>query len=350
MLILNDIHLGVQRSAGTTLASATSLRNWLLGQTTQVLADTDGPVLIAGDLFDGFNVTTETLAHTYFMFSTWLAAKTQAKLYLLPGNHDLSRDSTKMSSFHLLQLLLSAQFPAQVVNLNEPGHVAGNIYAVPHLANQELFDAALAEMRGHLQGVPGEKWLVLHANYDNHFAVQADHSLNVTPEQADEFALVDTTLLFAHEHQTRQPKSNVICMGNQFPSSIADCLGNDAKFAHVIIGDLMLDKVKTWQRQGSYAELDWTLDLASVDPDLEFIRVVGTADYTDNAAVVDAINTLRQSHPAFVITNAVQIKSLNDQDDTAASLEAAQEFDVLAYVYAKLDAKQVEKLKELQHA
>ena len=51
LLILNDCHIGVKRSAGTTPASALALRRYLLDSFRSLLPD-DKDVLVLGDLFD----------------------------------------------------------------------------------------------------------------------------------------------------------------------------------------------------------------------------------------------------------------------------------------------------------
>lgn len=95
---------------------------------------------------------------------------------------------------------------------------------VCHLPNQALFDDAIES----LFPLPDLAYVCLHCNYDNHFAQQSDHSLNLSAEVAQRFAQQHTHLIFAHEHQQRD-FSHVHIIGNQIPSSIADCLGNTSK-------------------------------------------------------------------------------------------------------------------------
>ena len=232
-LSINDVHLGVIRASGTTPKTAADLRQYLLSSLRCLLfKHLDKDVIINGDLFDTFNVPMPDVLAFYQIATEWLQhSRGTCQLILGRGNHDFSKDSAKMSSFDFIAAILAVQFPGRrVVAVTEPQMIFEGIYMIPHMPNQDMFDLELSR-------VPADASLVLvHANYDNEFAVESDHSLNVSREQAQKLTEAGVTLIFGHEHIQRN-YANIIIVGNQFPSSIADCVGNDNKKALIISCD-----------------------------------------------------------------------------------------------------------------
>jgi len=238
-LLLNDVHLGVIRTSGTTPQTAMAIRERLQQQLQDLLMQhLDKDIIINGDLFDTFNVPMQDVLRFYVTAAAWLNASEVPQvtpdrapespfMVLGRGNHDSSKDSSKMSSFDFIARILQAQFPYRVLIVTEPTMVFDGIYMIPHMPNQDQFDLELTK-------VPeGASMVLLHANYDNHFAVEADHSLNVSEDQAASLIARGKTLVFGHEHIQRN-YANIIITGNQFPSSVADCLGNKNKNAYTI--------------------------------------------------------------------------------------------------------------------
>jgi hypothetical protein len=262
-------------------------------------------------------------------------------LFLAAGNHDLSRDSQKLSSFHLLATLLQWQHPSRVTIILEPQRISTNaldFYVIPHLVDQAAFDTALSQIP------PDTTYVFLHANYDNHFAVQADHSLNVSQEQAQTLIDQGHILVFGHEHQQRTLPSLVIT-GNQFPTSIADCLGNSSKRAFNV-NHTGHGFIETWNTENSFYRVDWR-EIDTVPADAQFIRVEGQAELEEAAEAVKLIGKLRQSHSAFVISNAVKVRQDELSQEDVESLEDVKKFDILKYLLESLTEDQAKKVKEL---
>ena len=354
MLILNDIHIGVQRKGGTTPASQEALRTYLFSEVQAALdAATDPHALVLGDLFDDFEVSPRDWIETYAMFSAWLRAGSGRHLTLSAGNHDHSAKGDRVSSFQMLCRVLRDRFHDQLtlVMVDAWAEVAPGVYALAHCVNQDIFDLRLAEV-----AKQSPKVLLLHANYDNKFAAVSDHSLNVSEEQAAEFMKHGTALIFAHEHQARRfiwktsacgitdtlfrLDAGVYVLGNQFSTSVSDCLGNDAKFAHILKGG-QLTKVQTWSADGvnGYAQINWR-DLAGHTGEQGFIRVAGEAKSSEAAEVINAIAKFRQRSKAFVISNAVAIDGIVSAESLPASFEAAKAFDVVNFVHRHLDDRE----------
>jgi metallophosphoesterase superfamily enzyme len=327
LTILNDLHIGAQRAAGTTPLTAWQLRQYLLEEFERLVVACDGPLLILGDLFDTGHIPMADLLRVWQALSNHL--EQGYELILVAGNHDYEKTLTTLSSFQFLCKLLQTQHKQMLQVIDEPTEVPRwNMHVIPHLPNQDLFDVAL-------QNAPECEHLLVHCNYDNKFAVQADHSLNMSMDQA--MRAKCKHVIFAHEHQQKNALGGkVVIIGNQFPSSVADCLGNDSKRLLLLTGpDLYL--VETWSREGNYAEQDWR---ALKDDGCKFIRVVGEASAAEAADVVSAISKFRNKAKALVITNAVKIEGTADGEQIQITLEQVKSFDVLSALLECLDERE----------
>jgi DNA repair exonuclease SbcCD nuclease subunit len=232
VLVTSDLHLGTARVAGTTPKSAQALRTYLQDELRALMhAHQDTHVVINGDLFDEYAVPVADILGFYQTASAWLDRTDDGsqKLVLGAGNHDLSKDSSRMSSFEFVAEILRQSYPDNVIVVLQPQMIFDGVYMIPHVANQDLFELALDQ-------VPADAEVVLlHANYHNGFTTQSDHSLNLSEDQALKLIQPGRTLVFGHEHIGRTALSGgVLVVGNNFPSSIADCLGNSTKRALVI--------------------------------------------------------------------------------------------------------------------
>lgn len=333
--IINDTHLGVRRNAGTTPASAQALTLWQEERFTELLGKAKGTdLVILGDLFDSFTVDYRTLLFAYDALVKFLEMTEAATLHLVAGNHDLSKDSSKLGALHLLYTLLYMTFESdarKVVKLHvEPGQI-GPLWVIPHQPNQDLFDLALEAVPAKATGV------LLHANYDNYFAQRADHSLNLSEEQAQQ---LPGWIIVAHEHQFRTAlDERLIVVGNQIPTSVSDCLGADHKYYAVydvdkdgvqLVPYLVVDQI--------FRRVDWqAYAYTGSEDDTKFIRVEGEATANQAADVVTAIAWARKMRNAFVITNAVKVEGSAMLEGLPESLEKAKEFDVMAAVLELLD-------------
>lgn len=350
LLVVNDTHIGVNRTGGTTPTSSDSLRNYLHRKFRNLL-DLSDEVLVNGDLFDTFQIPVSDMLSAYITIAEWLNSKGR-KLYLLPGNHDLSKNSANMSSFELMARLLTMQHPDKVRYIQGGAWVDQDrgLYGISHVPNQDIFDLELSKVPD------GVKYLFLHVNVDNAMAGQADHSLNITREQAKQLTKRGVTIVVGHEHQGRELMGDkVIVTGNPFPSSVSDCLrhgdaqADGTKRALLIDGDDM-ELVPTWSvkdQDGGYREVDWR-DLGSVrDTEQIFIRVSGKADSSEAAEVIKEISKLRQRSDAYVITNAVKVDSVDGDDDLEASIEEIKAVSVLDILLSMLDEPQQAVVREL---
>ena len=354
MIIINDTHLSVNRVSGTTPQSREDLRNYVFAEFDKLLDITDNNDLcILGDLFDGFEVAPRDWLDAYLLLSGWCENNPDNTLYLVAGNHDISPRALKVSAFETLGTVLVKQFEnVKVIGIDETLTVDGYIHLVAHHRNQELFDLTLAKV---LSSCQRGDYVLLHANYDNKFAEQADHSLNVSAEQALEFTKKGASLVFAHEHQSRveiphgtpADGGSVVCLGNQIPTSVSDCLGNSSKYYWSLDGN-GLQKFEYWKVGGDngYQAIDWR-DINQGATGAKFIRVVGDAVNAEAAQVIDAIHRFRQKSNAFVITNAVKIEGIADIESLPEAFEASRKFDVMEFVYGQLNEAEAEVIRKI---
>lgn len=340
--VLNDLHLGVQRCAGTTPVSAQALRDWLMQSYADTLAalPEDETLLLNGDVFDGYAVPLSVVGQFVQTTADWLRG-TRRYVVMSRGNHDISRDSTNLSSFDFAGQVLKLLAPAQVTVVTAPQAFDFG-YVVPHAANQDIFNAWLGE-------VPAGCCVFLHANFSSGFAARSDHSLDLSFEQASE--LIEQhgcSLVFAHEHQARAAFGDrLIITGNQWPSSIADCLNNPGNKKHhlrIAAGGHTLRR--TWDGTEDFAEIPWH-DLASSNTSARFIRVTGEATAAEAADMVNTIARYRRDSQAFVISNAVSVEGRKLEDGAEATVEALKTFNPLDLVLELLEPKQAAKIRKL---
>lgn len=342
-LVINDLHLGVQRTGGTTNQSAAALREFAHDKHRNLLslAGSGDTVIVNGDLADAYDIPLAEALDIYAAAYEWLST-TRGKLVWALGNHDLSKDSTRLGTVAFVGRLLQTQFRDQFTLIHEPTALTSEDYIIPHVANQDLFDLELSRIP------EGTKRLYLHCNYDNSFAGQADHSLNLSRDQAKTLVKRGMTLILGHEHQGRTLMNDqVIIVGNQFPTSVSDCLRHgdaqaDGRKYCLLIDSEDMELIPTWSPRdsiGGFHEVDWR-DLSSAPEGRHFIRVTGTADSAEAAAVIKAISSLRQQSDAFVITNAVKVDGVQEVDAIAESIEDIKSVSVLDLLMEMLTEQQ----------
>jgi hypothetical protein len=315
--ILNDLHIGAIRSAGTTPETQLALRKRLLDKFSELLP-VDQDLMLLGDLFDTNNVALSDVLQTLMHLHKWLTDNPRRKLFNVYGNHDASKTSTVLSSFQFLGKLLSKLFPDRYVHIEKPTMTEYG-YVVPHMLNQVQFDHALTE-------VPTTPYLFVHCNYDNHFAAQSDQSLNISAEQAKDCKA--KMIVFAHEHHARDI-GKVRIPGNQMASSVSDWLPRTNKRYLTICDDGTANYTDCAVRADEFAEIDVN-ELETYNGKALFIRVSGSATSEESAGVVTKLNKFRKRSEALVITNAVAVETADGiVTDFESTLDAAKNFSVM---------------------
>lgn len=296
LAIINDRHTDTTRHAGTTPKSAEALRSAALKSLADdVAAAFNQDLMLLGDLFSSITVPSRLVADVRAIFSN-RAKHSLGATYLVAGNHDISKNSSEYSSFDLLAATLADYRNVKVIR--QPCDIPHG-HVIPHLQNQDLFNAAIAKA-AKKQGPA----LFLHCNIDNGFA-QADHSLNLTKDQ-----ILTLTgfkhIIVGHEHNKRF-MGKVKIIGNQFPTSISDCLNCTKKYKGVLSGDeLRLEETADIAQM--FCELSLEEFMLGERPTTPFIRISGSVDAATAGKVISAIAAFRRASDAFVIANNVKIE------------------------------------------
>ena len=345
MLVISDTHCSVQRMTGTTPATQIALRDYVRNALADLLKQHEGEhVVCNGDFFDAFQVDTAELIKAYEILVSHMQT---GSLTMIMGNHDASAKGDKVSSFHLLCHFLNEAAPSKfrMIDHNDGfTEVFGNVYAVSHCMNQDLFDLEINKAAA-FDGAG--KYLLLHANYKNGHAEGSSHSLNLNDDHVGNLMRAGWTLVLGHEHVGAEYRSGrVIVVGNQFPSSVVDCIGDETKHALLIKDDGTHELIETWRAEGDYIEVDWKeLDTVA---NQRFVRVTGDATASQAADVINTIAKVRAASDALIIANAVKVEGVElVADMTIESVDQIKRFDVLSAILEKLEPREAEVVRGL---
>ena len=119
VLFIGDPHIGRRFTTGVPSHRIGDREEFLFSTFKRLLNPTDPlitKIVIVGDLFDKFIVNPTYVYDTYEVFKQ---VSDKIDVYLIPGNHDLSKDVTKKSSFQLLTITVSGLDNIHVIEKNE---------------------------------------------------------------------------------------------------------------------------------------------------------------------------------------------------------------------------------------
>ena len=317
-LVLNDTHLGIGRRIGTTPKSQLALEEWMFQKFEECLKIPHDRLIIAGDMYDKRNVPEHVMMRTIQLLQN-------EDVIILAGNHSLGGNYTDHT-------LCSEEFIANILGISfekQPRKIEGNIYLLPHQFNQQAHEEAI-------QNVPDNCILLAHCNIDSSFAV-GDHSLNLSKEEIKILKEKNVRILAAHEHQQRRYMGVVDVIGNQWPSSIADCLGNSTKRC-AVIEDGEVTFHETWRAENDYIEIPYT-ELKHTDH--KFVRITGecpTAIYSD---VVREIANFRKDSEAFIVASAVK-PEVKERETIEQEVD---QFNITQLLLEQIDETYIEDVK-----
>lgn len=293
-LILNDLHLGVRRQGGTTKKSREALETLMIDEFESCLETPHDYLIILGDLFDRRNVEEHVMARVVNLLQ-------RESCVIVAGNHDLEGIYDHTMS--------SAEFVARISNsrwVTRPEKFI-ELQIIPHMHSQEEFNKAIQEC-------PDDTILLVHCNIDSPFA-HGDHSLNLSLAQMKDLADRGVDVIAGHEHTKRQVM-NVTILGNQFPSSISDCIGGD-KYLHVLEGE-EIEEICTWSKKNYHS----SHEIPSKQYD--FINITGECELAEYPAIVKEVAELRKSSDAFIVKNSVKVKEFTAEN----SVEEITKFNI----------------------
>lgn len=336
LTIINDTHIGANRSAGTTPHSQFALKQ-ALHSGLRALLPTEGDLLINGDLFDTNNVSLWDVMETFYILDDWLKAHPTSNLYNSRGNHDASKNSVVLSSFDFLGGLLTRAHPQAYKHIVKP-LMTEHGYIIPHCLNQDAFNQELIE-------VPACDYLFLHCNYDNGFAAELDHSLNLSADQAAALTQVRKHIVLGHEHHPNT-HGKIQIPGNQLATSVGDWQqGADKGFLRIVQGEI---EYVTWATKADqYVEMPYDrLEFT----DHPFVKVIGQAAAEDTGKIVTLLNRYRSKSTALVVTNGVKFIS----EDTGAimeqNLQSVETYSIWNALEAILTADEIADVKKANEA
>ncbi len=272
--------------------------------------------MILGDLFNKPKVDNWVFLQVLEMLFAHCMNNDHGEVILVRGNHDSkSKDRQSICSLEMLASLLGDSVTLVFEKPYAFRDDNKSHYIIPHMFNQEQFDTEISSVDASVD------FLYIHANVDNYFA-QGDHSLNLSKDQAKTLSDKGVTVICAHEHQARRPFDNVIVIGNQFPTSVADSKGNSEK-SFLRIEDGKIERIRTWTNNSYWNVTPDTLD--QVPDDAQFVRVNGETNKSDFASVIQKVDQFRKKSNAFVVSNAVKVIS----EDVTITAEDAANIDVV---------------------
>ncbi len=328
-LTISDLHQGLTRKTGVTIDSLEQFENDKIKDLVELLSQhQDKEVFVAGDLFNSHRVPLNSILQV----ATALLDHPQA-VFIIAGNHDLSKNTLKMSSMTFLSEWLTIHATNVTVIFEPTTLVVGDkrILMVPHMPNQELFNTAI-------ENSAQADILITHCNYENNFAVEKDHSLNMTKEQAKKFKLV----ISGHEHNSRKV-GNVWMVGSFAPCNVSEAAVE--KHSHIFDPQkLTMTPVSTKDQVDhySYAEIHWRDIEAACD--VGFLNIVGEATAAEAPTVLSAVAALRKKSSSYMIKNSVTVETIVLGDIEGASFDSINTWELLSNILKDNHKKRLEEL------
>lgn len=208
--VLGDPHLGRRFKTGVPLHRAGERERLHLAEFSERLAASEARLHVnMGDLFDRFIVPPEIVLFAAECYREVAAANPATTFILLRGNHDVSRDTARRSSFDLFTCLVR-EIPNIIVVDSEP-LVWGGYGFVPYTPFQPT-SALVEALPDGLNAVFG------------HWDVQDWGGDNVIPTQILAAKAINLAIT-GHDHLARQEKRHgvdIILTGSMQPFSHAE--------------------------------------------------------------------------------------------------------------------------------
>lgn len=116
---IGDPHLGRIFKTGVPSSKLGVREEMVYEQFEELLNTESNCVVVVGDLFDKSLVHPSVLYRTFNILEKCSKEQPNKQFYILPGNHDLSKDKTKISTYILLSIMCN-HLPNVCVILDEP--------------------------------------------------------------------------------------------------------------------------------------------------------------------------------------------------------------------------------------
>jgi len=336
--LISDLHMGLSRTAGVTDSSLRQYEEDKLTFLSQFLSENeDKEIIIAGDLFDKNLVSLSTLLSVLRVISNH-----PEHIWILAGNHDLSKNTMTMSSFDFLGQVVNLLPVSTGISLvTKPVLIKRHsLVMIPHLSNQEIFDKALSDYSNE------DYTLITHCNYDNFFSLDKDHSLNLTLEQAQGFKQV----ISGHEHSIRDV-GYVHMIGSFVPCKVKEAASpKRTHLFNTVTGKLEVMQSLNQDKIGAYSEIhydDLQNPAAAIATAARFIRITGSVTAAEAPLVLAQIADFRKKSSAYMIQNATVVEAIGLESFEETSFESVDTWAALGSI---LNEEHKIQLRELGYA
>jgi DNA repair exonuclease SbcCD nuclease subunit len=270
-----------------------------------------------GDLFDGHNISAETLIEGYRFISG-----AGARGAVLSGNHDKSNNILKASGLGLLSSHLSPQVVWEDVKTYAEGYT--EFFLVPHNLSQEGFEKSLdlavecaASSSYHF------KVLLLHCNFGDREGSNTENYLR--RDRARQLLGTFNWIFSGHEHNKSTPMPGVVMVGSVLPYSFGEMTPKVYVEYDNYTGKQELNLL--WSPEQGYLKLS-AQEFLLISPDSElptayFLEVEGEASIEEQAQVHKKIAELYKNESVVAIKNSVRLTGTVHQ--TEEEVEQASE-------------------------
>jgi DNA repair exonuclease SbcCD nuclease subunit len=299
--LFSDPHLGVNRTAHTTVQSRAKLKQAVFDQVQAVLEAPEKLGFIClGDLFDTYHNDGSTLLQGYHVVSHCDI--------VLAGNHDASNRADSVSSLECLFKVIDAPaLDADNDSFYSTALGGIQVYWVNHKLTQGLFEATLERLV--TEPSSGPSILLLHCNYESPFATDAA-TLNLTRDTAERLLQAFDYIFIGHEHVYRQDfDRRLVMVGNTHPTSFADI--SDKFYWEVQITDSNIEQVyavKIWEKDTGFLSVNWSdlSDLTTLGSEVQFLEVTGQAQAQHMPTIAKQVADLwKLSDALLMVKNSV---------------------------------------------
>lgn len=287
--LIGDVHFG-KRFPHTTLKTAQTFdeyRELLFNRLTLYES-----VIQLGDLFDEFSVDDLTFVKGYNAANKCLV--------VLPGNHDLSKNTDKESALLLLQSHLGCPVVTESYQTISEGMTEFTL--LPHQHTQSIFEDRLKFLCDFMKNKEDKarfNVLCLHCNYGAHTGPDADNYLS--PAMAKELLASGFSLIVSgHEHNFRSPMTGVVMLGSIMPMSFGEMGSKFVMDYDTQTGTY--DLVPSWSSDnyGRYTWQELLLKDSFTWNNYQFIEVVGDLEVDDAVKLNRAISSILKGNDKIV--------------------------------------------------
>lgn len=214
---IGDPHLGREFKTNVNLHRRGEREKSVWTTFTSLLNCGKDVVVCVGDLFDTFAVRTEVVLKAFDLVSEACTKHPKTTFIFIPGNHDLSKDKTKASSYQMFAKLCGLDCKSNlIVVLDKDNHTTVGDTLL-HLTAYNPFEAAKVEKEDFDRIKKWDGEVIAFGHYDS---VNIDGKGYVPPRSLTRYC---TLVVSGHEHTyTENKRGKLLVTGSMQPYSHAE--------------------------------------------------------------------------------------------------------------------------------